>query len=228
MVRALSTAVQARRRRELRLTSSWEPPNDSDLLRCHQSMHCAPSPPISGQRFERLSEMLSSALNKEIGERNDTLPTKECLRKFKHTIFCIGINNVTRALEMMPIVQNKWRQKKPPDLSAIISKPIQGGEGGNQACIRSANYNKTMSSLNATHLQAVIVASDVHPRLLVSHLPDLTASRNVPFLTISAGNGTGSVRLGRIFNLRTAIAVGLKNGDFAINRAMRSFLDDMP
>ena len=59
-------------------------------------------------------------------------------------------------------------------------------------------------------LQAVLVAVDAHPRLLVGHLPTLAASRGVPFFAVSGGNGTGSMKLGAAFRMRTALAVGVK------------------
>lgn len=58
-------------------------------------------------------------------------------------------------------------------------------------------------------MQAVLVASDCNPRWLIKHLPSLASSRKVPLIFIR-DNKEGSLRLGKLLKLKTAIAVGIK------------------
>lgn len=202
---------------------SPKPPPGNDVLRV-PSLHHTQTAPIFGPRLHGLLEILHSAIKMEIGAAKESLPSKVVMRKCK-IFFYIGVNNVTRALERMPLVQKKPIQKELADLGTK-NESVQAELGSNGKNRWDAELEKSISSLSTTpHIQAVLAASDVHPRLLISHLPDLAASRNVPLLTISGGGGTGSMRLGEIFNVRTAIAVALKNGDSAINAVMKSFLD---
>lgn len=58
-------------------------------------------------------------------------------------------------------------------------------------------------------MQAVLVASDCNPRWLTKHLPNLASSRGVP-LIFARDNKEGSLRLGELVKLKTAIAIGIK------------------
>lgn len=57
--------------------------------------------------------------------------------------------------------------------------------------------------------QAVLVASDCNPRWLTKHLQSLAASRSVPVIFVK-DNKEGSLRLGELVKLKTAIAIGIK------------------
>lgn len=54
-----------------------------------------------------------------------------------------------------------------------------------------------------------MVASDCNPRWLTKHLPSLAASRGVPLIFVKDKKG-GSLRLGELVRLKTAIATGVK------------------
>lgn len=58
-------------------------------------------------------------------------------------------------------------------------------------------------------MQAVLVASDCNPRWLTKHLPGLAASRRVPLIFVR-DRKEGSLRLGGLVKLKTAIAIGVK------------------
>lgn len=60
-------------------------------------------------------------------------------------------------------------------------------------------------------LQAVLLASDCNPRSLIKHFPSLACSRSVPIILVKDNKG-GSIRLGELVNLKTAIAIGVKVG----------------
>lgn len=64
--------------------------------------------------------------------------------------------------------------------------------------------------INAT-LQAVLVAADCNPKWLTKHIPTLAFTRQVPVLCMKDNKG-GSVRLGHVVNVRTALAIGVKVG----------------
>ncbi|KAI5078733.1 hypothetical protein GOP47_0006404 [Adiantum capillus-veneris] len=156
--------------------------------------------------------MQGSALRRDVGEALESTSCKRVIRKCKG-VFCIGVNDVTRTLERMPCVCNGFSSSLEGD------KPVEDVE-----ISTSVDTRKGLRKI--TLLQVVIVAIDVHPRLLVSHFPELAASRKVPLITLSGGNGSGSLRLGELFHLRTAIAVGLKVGDSELNKAISCFLKD--
>lgn len=58
-------------------------------------------------------------------------------------------------------------------------------------------------------MQAVLVASDCSSRWLTKHLQSLASSRSVPLIFVK-DNKEGSLRLGELVKLKTAIAVGIK------------------
>lgn len=55
----------------------------------------------------------------------------------------------------------------------------------------------------------MLLASDCNPRWLTKHLPSLASSRRVPLIYVKDKKG-GSLRLGEVVKLRTAIAIGVK------------------
>lgn len=62
-------------------------------------------------------------------------------------------------------------------------------------------------------IQVVLVASDCHPRLLTKHLESLAISKKVPIVFVK-DKKRGSLRLGELVKLKTAIAIGVKVGEF--------------
>ncbi|KAM3338228.1 hypothetical protein P3S68_031445 [Capsicum galapagoense] len=56
----------------------------------------------------------------------------------------------------------------------------------------------------------ILVASDCHPRLLTKKLESLANSKNVPVVFVK-DNKRGSLRLGELIKLKTAIAIGVKD-----------------
>lgn len=61
-------------------------------------------------------------------------------------------------------------------------------------------------------IQVVLVASDCHPRLLTKHLESLAISKKVPIVFVK-DKKRGSLRLGELVKLKTAIAIGVKVGE---------------
>ncbi|GAB4843199.1 hypothetical protein Ancab_013165 [Ancistrocladus abbreviatus] len=74
-----------------------------------------------------------------------------------------------------------------------------------------------------TSLQAVLVAWDSNPRWLTKHLPSLATSRNVPLIHVK-DKKQGSVRLGELIKLKTAIAIGVKAKGNGINQLIERIL----
>lgn len=58
-------------------------------------------------------------------------------------------------------------------------------------------------------MQAVLLASDCNPKWLTKHLPGLASSRRVPLIFVRDMK-SGSLRLGEVVKLKTAIAIGVK------------------
>ncbi|GMJ09266.1 hypothetical protein like AT4G01790 [Hibiscus trionum] len=73
-------------------------------------------------------------------------------------------------------------------------------------------------------LQAILLAADCNPKWLTKHLPMLAKSRKVP-LIIVRDDKKGSLRLGELVKLKTAIAIGVKARGSAINQIMEGILD---
>ncbi|PHU30438.1 hypothetical protein BC332_02531 [Capsicum chinense] len=74
-----------------------------------------------------------------------------------------------------------------------------------------ANDRSSLSlKMHSTRLQVILVASDCHPRLLTKHLESLANSKNVPVVFVK-DKKRGSLRLGELIKLKTAIAIGVKD-----------------
>ncbi|CAI9112398.1 OLC1v1012846C1 [Oldenlandia corymbosa var. corymbosa] len=111
--------------------------------------------------------------------------------------FAIGVNEVTRLLERMP--------------------PVSSGTGS------SHEVGKYSNEIPSGQLQAILLASDCNPRWLSKHLRSLANSRNVPILYVK-DNKRGSLRLGEVVKLKTAIAIGIKGRGNAINQLVQKVL----
>lgn len=114
--------------------------------------------------------------------------------------FAIGVNDVTRVLERM-----------------------HGAEVGIPSAEES--LNSTIRRAPLVPLQAVLLASDVNPRLLTKHVPSLASSRQVPVIFVKDNRG-GSLRLGEVVKLKTAMAIGVKARESIINKTIDEFLHD--
>ncbi|XP_061961280.1 uncharacterized protein LOC133682056 isoform X1 [Populus nigra] len=139
---------------------------------------------------ERLARLLKS-IHKEI-ESTKTLEGSSLPEKFWFKQqFAIGVNEVTRVLERM--------------------SPVS--ESGSSLQRSHAIKNHKVPSV---HLQAILIASDCNPKWLTRHLPSLASSRKVPLIFVKDKRG-GSLRLGELVKLKTAIAIGVKARGNAIN-----------
>ncbi|XVF22200.1 hypothetical protein REPUB_Repub12eG0153200 [Reevesia pubescens] len=73
-------------------------------------------------------------------------------------------------------------------------------------------------------LQAILLAADCNPKWLTKHLPMLASSRKVPLIIVK-DDKKGSLRLGELVKLKTAIAIGVKARGNAINKIIQKILD---
>ncbi|MCL7041153.1 hypothetical protein MKW94_007604, partial [Papaver nudicaule] len=116
--------------------------------------------------------------------------------------FSIGVNEVTRILERMKPMSESGSTSPQPALDSCVKK------GG-----------------SSVRLQAVIVAADCNPRWLTKHIPSLAYSRKVPLIFVRDKKG-GSLRLGEIVKMKTAIVIGVKVTDSGINKLIGEILND--
>ncbi|KAK2970211.1 hypothetical protein RJ640_021647 [Escallonia rubra] len=104
--------------------------------------------------------------------------------------FSVGVNDVTRVLERMP-----------PVAAAAAAT-------GSFSRLDVSNRDSADNSGPTLQLQAILLASDCNPRWLTKHLPSLASSRQVPVIYVK--DKGGSLRLGELVKLKTAIAIGVK------------------
>ncbi|XP_023549838.1 ribonuclease P protein subunit p38 [Cucurbita pepo subsp. pepo] len=71
-------------------------------------------------------------------------------------------------------------------------------------------------------LQAILLTADCNPRWLTNHVPSLAISRKVPLILVK--DKEGSLRLGELVNLKTAIAIGIKANGSPINQLIGEIL----
>ncbi|KAL3511648.1 hypothetical protein ACH5RR_024365 [Cinchona calisaya] len=116
--------------------------------------------------------------------------------------FSIGVNDVTRVLERM--------------------QPVSSVKCSSQEQLMNGSHNVKMPSVQ---LQAILLAADCNPRWLLKHLPSLAHSRGVPILFVKDNKG-GSLRLGELVKLKTAIAVGIKARGNPINQLVEKVLSN--
>ncbi|XP_073157519.1 uncharacterized protein [Henckelia pumila] len=114
--------------------------------------------------------------------------------------FSVGVNEVTRVLERMP-----------PRLRVAGSSE------------ESPSPNLDDSKAPGIYLQAIFLASDCNPRWLTKHLPALASSRNVPLIFVKDSK-RGSLRLGELIKIKTAIAIGIKGRGNSINQLIEKIL----
>ncbi|KAJ6679985.1 hypothetical protein OIU79_019661 [Salix purpurea] len=147
---------------------------------------------------ERLARLLKS-IHKEI-ESTKTLEGNSLPEKFWFKQqFAIGVNEVTRVLERMSPVSESGRS------------------------LQQSHVMCTNHKVPSVHLQAILIASDCNPKWLAKHLPSLASSRKVPLIFVKDKRG-GSLRLGELVKLKTAIAIGVKARGNAINEIVEGIL----
>lgn len=144
---------------------------------------------------ESLSCLLKSICNAIETERKANKVVPDKLWFKQH--FAMGVNEVTRLLERMP--------------------PHNSSGGTPLSHLQHTRFSVSVN------LQAVLVASDCNPRWLTKHLPSLAASRGVPIIHIKEKK-EGSLRLGELVKLKTAIAVGVKAKGNSINKLFEEIL----
>ncbi|XP_058732286.1 uncharacterized protein LOC131603862 [Vicia villosa] len=156
------------------------------------------TPEINCYEGEPLTNLLQSILRGIESARHldgSSLPEKIWIKQQ----FAIGVNDVTRVLERM--------------------KPCAEFEKSAQLLPSITSNHKTSS----VKLQAVLVASDCNPRWLTKHLQSLAASRSVPLIFVK-DNKEGSLRLGELVKLKTAIAIGIKVKGNVINKIIEDII----
>ncbi|KAG0475923.1 hypothetical protein HPP92_012764 [Vanilla planifolia] len=114
--------------------------------------------------------------------------------------FAVGVNDVTRVLERMP----------PSNTVEVVPENF-------------CSYDKSKKRATLISLQAVIVAADCKPKWLTKHIPTLAASRNIPVIFVRDNRG-GSLRLGALLKLKTALAIGIKTKGNSINAAIEEIV----
>lgn len=154
--------------------------------------------PINCYEGERLDDLLLK-LRRSIEaakQSKGNLPEKIWIKQQ----FAVGVNEVTRVLERM-------------------SEKEVG------ACSTGEITNKAIRNRPAPliPLQAVILASDVNPRMLIKHVPHLASSLKVPVVFVKDNRG-GSLRLGELLNLKTSMAIGVKARESIINQTIDEIL----
>lgn len=182
-----------------RKTSLGKPENNNSSSNSTNHLYPQPQPQICYEG-EELARLLSSIERERESARlvDSNLPYKIWLKQQ----FCIGVNDVTRVLERMP--------------------PFSTSECSSQHHL-SPNGQTHRRKAPPVELQAILVASDCIPRWLTRHLPSLASSKKVPIIYVKDKKG-GSLRLGEIVKLRTAIAVGVKVRGNAINQLIEEIL----
>ncbi|XP_072960114.1 uncharacterized protein [Typha angustifolia] len=112
--------------------------------------------------------------------------------------FAVGVNDVTRVLERMPQGNSSGLPNEEPINSAMRRAPL-------------------------VPLQAVLVAADCNPKWLTKHVPSMASSRQVPVISVK-DNKRGSLRLGDLLKVKTAMAIGIKTRGTLINKTIEEIL----
>ncbi|XP_010045593.2 uncharacterized protein LOC104434348 [Eucalyptus grandis] len=150
---------------------------------------------FEGESLGLLLESIQGKIKAARSLDGEALPEKIWLKQQ----FAIGVNEVTRVLERMP-----------PSNDADDC-PLEES-------LMSSNDNASYP-----RLQAILLASDCNPRWLTRHLPSLALSRKVPLILVK-DKKRGSLRLGELVNLKTAIAIGIKAKGNAVNHIIQKIL----
>ncbi|KAK3194416.1 hypothetical protein Dsin_025726 [Dipteronia sinensis] len=148
-----------------------------------------------GERLARLVKLIQRGIESARVLDGDTLPEKIWFKQQ----FSIGVNDVTRVLERM----------------------APSAEVGNSPQEPHVFFSSRKAP--SVQLQAILIAADCNPRSLTKHLPSLALSRKVPVIFVKDKKG-GSLRLGELVKLKTAMAIGIKAKGGAINQIAEKIL----
>ncbi|KAL9430501.1 hypothetical protein AB3S75_025817 [Citrus x aurantiifolia] len=148
-----------------------------------------------GESLVRLLKLIQREIVSARSLHGDSLPEKLWFKQQ----FSIGVNEVTRVLERMAPRANMGISPQQPHILCGNSK------------------------VPSVQLRVILLAADCNPRWLIKHLPGLALSRNVPVIFVKDKKG-GSLRLGELVKLKTAIAVGIKAKGNIINQLMDKIL----
>ncbi|KAJ0112038.1 hypothetical protein Patl1_00775 [Pistacia atlantica] len=140
-----------------------------------------------GERLARLLKLIQREIECARILDGETLPEKIWFKQQ----FSIGVNEVSRVLE---------RMAPSAEMGTSLHQP---------------NIFCSKRQAPVVQLQVILVAADCNPRWLTKHLPTLALSRKVPVIFVKDKKG-GSLRLGELVKLKTAIAIGIKVRDHDI------------
>ncbi|KAJ8898773.1 hypothetical protein K2173_005106 [Erythroxylum novogranatense] len=149
-----------------------------------------------GERLSRLLKSIHRGIESAKLLELNSLPEKFWYKQQ----FAVGVNEVTRVLERMPPAAKE------------IERPTKQH--------RAFCTNPKAPVVN---LQAVLLASDCHPKWLTKHLPSLASSRNVSVIHLKDQKG-GSLRLGELVKVKTAMALGIKARGNDVNEIVERIL----
>ncbi|XP_008466271.1 uncharacterized protein LOC103503720 isoform X3 [Cucumis melo] len=160
----------------------------------------------SSYEGERLDELLLS-IQREIktarGLNAESLPEKFWLK------FAIGVNEVTRALERMTPCGDSARLMNPNYKACKVKLQV----------VYSVIY---VGQCYLGFRLAILLTANCNPRWLTNHVPCLAMSRKVPLILVK--DKEGSLRLGELVNLKTAIAIGIKSNGSPVNQLIDEIL----
>ncbi|XP_044503776.1 uncharacterized protein LOC123224234 [Mangifera indica] len=151
-----------------------------------------------GERLARLLKLIQREIESARILDGETLPEKIWFKQQ----FSIGVNEVSRVLERMV--------------------PRASAEMG--ISLHQTNVFSSKRQAPSVELQVILIAADCNPRGLTKHLPTLALSRKVPVIFVK-DNKSGSLRLGELVRLKTAMAIGIKVKGNAINQIVKKILE---
>ncbi|XP_050236371.1 uncharacterized protein LOC126686376 [Mercurialis annua] len=140
---------------------------------------------------------------------------------------CYEGDNLARLLKL---IQGGVESAKLKDQNALPEKfwfKQQFAIGANEVT-RVLERMMPVQKLNHPHrppiqLQAILIASDSNPKYIKKHLLSLALSRKVPVILVKDSK-RGSVRLGELVRLKTALALGIKAKGNSINHIVEKIL----
>ncbi|GMH18857.1 hypothetical protein Nepgr_020698 [Nepenthes gracilis] len=173
---------------------------------------------------------MASTITDPIKLLKDSTKKRISSKKDKDMVTCFEGEDLSRLLKSMEkeIEVERCSNKTLPNKLWIKQQFAVGVNEVTRALERmppsTQTSNQRFSSCGfQIRLQAVLVAWDCNPRWLIKHLPALAASRNVPVIYVK-DKKQGSIRLGELIKLKTAIAIGVKAKGNSINQLVERIL----
>ncbi|KDP28344.1 hypothetical protein JCGZ_14115 [Jatropha curcas] len=166
-----------------------------------------------GERLARLLKLINREVESvKLLERN-SLPEKFWFKQQ----FAIGVNEVTRALErMLPTAEIDGSHQKPLPHTVATHRRKPPAVPLQVSCC---------GLIIVVMKKAILIASDCNPKWLTKHLPSLASLKKVPVILVKDQKG-GSLRLGELVRLKTAIAIGVKDRGNSLNEIVKKILHD--